>query len=202
MNSAVLYPCTLQGLVDFIDHINLDKSAQEEDDDQDIDRVTLITLHNTKGLEFNRVIITGLETGLFPRSEKTADELEEERRLFYVGITRAKNDLYFTSCASRRLYGKTSPMAPSQFLNELGKGNVRVLGQKPSSYTGEKNEKDPLESKYCRGRFVYNDDYGHGQIIGTSKSEDGEFVVTVKFETGGIKKFLPKYQSSSLLVED
>ena len=93
-------------------------------------------------------------------------------------------------------------MAPSQFLNELGKGNVRVLGQKPSSYTGEKNKKDPLESKYCRGRFVYNDDYGHGQIIGTSKSEDGEFVVTVKFETGGIKKFLPKYQSSSLLVED
>ena len=202
VNSAVLYPCTLQGLVDFIDHINLDKSAQEEDDGQDIDRVTLITLHNTKGLEFNRVIITGLETGLFPRSEKTADELEEERRLFYVGITRAKNDLYFTSCASRRLYGKTSPMAPSQFLNELGKGNVRVLGQKPSSYTGEKNEKDPLESKYCRGRFVYNDDYGHGQIIGTSKSEDGEFVVTVKFETGGIKKFFPKYQSSSLLVED
>lgn len=202
VNSAVLYPCTLQGLVDFIDHINLDKSAQEEDDGQDIDRVTLITLHNTKGLEFNRVIITGLETGLFPRSEKTADELEEERRLFYVGITRAKSDLYFTSCASRRLYGKTSPMAPSQFLNELGKGNVRVLGQKPSSYTGEKNEKDPLEAKYCRGRFVYNDDYGHGQIIGTSKSEDGEFVVTVKFETGGIKKYLPKYQSSSLLVED
>ncbi|MCR5081532.1 MAG: ATP-dependent helicase [Treponema sp.] len=201
VNSALLYPCTLQGLVDFIDHINLDKTSQEEED-PDTDKVTLITLHNTKGLEFKRVIITGMESGLFPRPEKSAEEIEEERRLFYVGITRAKDELYFTSCAMRRLYGRTNPMMPSLFLNELGKDNVRILGQKPENFTAEKRQKDPLEEKYHLGAGVYHDDYGHGQIINGRYSEDGEYVITVSFETGGIKKFLPKYQKNSLIVED
>ncbi len=201
VNSALLYPCTLQGLIDFIDHINLDKTSQEEED-SDTDKVTLITLHNTKGLEFKRVIITGMESGLFPRPEKSAEEIEEERRLFYVGITRAKDELYFTSCAMRRLYGRTNPMMPSLFLNELGKDNVRILGQKPENFTAEKRQKDPLEEKYHLGAGVYHDDYGHGQIINGRYSEDGEYVITVSFETGGIKKFLPKYQKNSLIVED
>jgi DNA helicase-2/ATP-dependent DNA helicase PcrA len=201
VNSALLYPCTLQGLIDFIDHINLDKTSQEEED-PDTDKVTLITLHNTKGLEFKRVIITGMESGLFPRPEKSAEEIEEERRLFYVGITRAKDELYFTSCAMRRLYGRTNPMMPSLFLSELGKNNVRILGQKPENFTAEKRQKDPLEEKYHLGAGVYHDDYGHGQIINGRYSEDGEYVITVSFETGGIKKFLPKYQKNSLIVED
>lgn len=201
VNSALLYPCTLQGLVDFIDHINLDKTAQEEED-PDMDKVTLITLHNTKGLEFKRVIITGMESGLFPRPEKSEEEIEEERRLFYVGITRAKDELYFTSCAMRRLYGRTNPMMPSLFLNELGKENIRILGQKPENFTAEKRQKDPLEEKFHLGAGIYHDDYGHGQIIKSHRSEEGEYVITVSFETGGIKKFLPKYQKGSLIVED
>ena len=96
VNSAISYPFSRRGLLDFLDSIELDRSLAEQNDES-ADAVTLITLHNTKGLEFNRVIITGLENGIFPREEKVGDELEEERRLFYVGITRAKNELYITS---------------------------------------------------------------------------------------------------------
>lgn len=202
VNSAVLYPCTKQGLLDFLDHINLDRTLKTESEEENQkDKVTLITLHNTKGLEFKRVIITGMESGIFPREGKTESELEEERRLFYVGITRAKDELYFTSCGVRRLFGRTNFMIPSPFLAELG-NEIRILGQKPDSFSSSHTEKNPLEKKYCRGACVFHDDYGHGQIIRTSYSDEGEYVVTVSFETGGIKKFFPKYQKNSLLVED
>lgn len=201
VNSALLYPCTKQGLVDFLDHINLDRTLDMSDENSsDTNRVTLITLHNTKGLEFPRVIITGLESGIFPRDGKTEAELEEERRLFYVGITRAKDELYFTNCSIRRLYGKTNSMNPSPFLSELGESNVRILGQKPASFNANATNIDPIEKKYCRGANVYHDDWGYGVIIKTDHSDEGEFVVTVNFETGGYKKFLPKYQKSSLLI--
>ena len=202
VNSAVLYPCTKQGLLDFLDHINLDRTLKTESEEENQkDKVTLITLHNTKGLEFKRVIITGMESGIFPREGKTESELEEERRLFYVGITRAKDELYFTSCGVRRLFGRTNFMIPSPFLAELG-NEIRILGQKPDSFSASRTEKSPLEKKYCMGACVFHDDYGHGQIIRTSYSDEGEYVVTVSFETGGIKKFFPKYQKNSLLVED
>lgn len=202
VNSAVLYPCTKQGLLDFLDHINLDRTLKTESEEENQkDKVTLITLHNTKGLEFKRVIITGMESGIFPREGKTESELEEERRLFYVGITRAKDELYFTSCGVRRLFGRTNFMIPSPFLAELG-NEIRILGQKPDSFSASRTEKSPLEKKYCMGACVFHDDYGHGQIIRSSYSDEGEYVVTVSFETGGIKKFLPKYQKNSLLVED
>lgn len=202
VNSAVLYPCTKQGLLDFLDHINLDRTLKTESEEENQkDKVTLITLHNTKGLEFKRVIITGMESGIFPREGKTESELEEERRLFYVGITRAKDELYFTSCGVRRLFGRTNFMIPSPFLAELG-NEIRILGQKPDSFSASRTEKNPLEKKYCMGACVFHDDYGHGQIIRSSYSDEGEYVVTVSFETGGIKKFLPKYQKNSLLVED
>lgn len=202
VNSAVLYPCTKQGLLDFLDHINLDRTLKTESEEENQkDKVTLITLHNTKGLEFKRVIITGMESGIFPREGKTESELEEERRLFYVGITRAKDELYFTSCGVRRLFGRTNFMIPSPFLAELG-NEIRILGQKPDSFSSSRTEKNPLEKKYCMGACVFHDDYGHGQIIRSSYSDEGEYVVTVSFETGGIKKFLPKYQKNSLLVED
>lgn len=202
MNSAVPYKCTRQGLLEFLDHINLDRTLDLQNENSDEDRVTLITLHNTKGLEFPRVIITGMEGGIFPREDKTEAELEEERRLLYVGITRAKDELYFTSCRSRRLYGQIKYMSPSPFLAEIDPSLVRVLGEKPASLGFGADDVPPEAKKYKKGTLVYHDDYGHGEIIAASKDSEGEYVVTVSFETGGIKKFLPKYQSSSLLVED
>lgn len=132
-NNASLYPLNMDGLLEFLDSIELDRTLASQEEES-LDRVTLITLHNTKGLEFKRVIITGLEQGIFPRGDKSGAELEEERRLFYVGITRAKDELYITSCATRRLYGRTEFMEPSVFLQEAGPDVFRVLGTVPPRY--------------------------------------------------------------------
>ena len=208
VNSAVLYEYSVQGLLDFLDHIELDRTLESEEDET-LDSVTLITLHNTKGLEFPRVIITGLEYGIFPRENKDEAELEEERRLFYVGITRAKDELYITSCAERRLYGKTNFMELSPFLLEMGKEPFRVLGEKPRSFlacdesqpvSGEDSgDGDDEKKKWSVGTRIYHDDYGYGQIVRSSYSE-GELVISVLFENGGTKKFIPAYQKSSLMI--
>jgi DNA helicase-2/ATP-dependent DNA helicase PcrA len=89
--------------------------------DPDADAVTLMTLHNAKGLEFPVVFISGLEEGLFPlsRSHDSLDELEEERRLFYVGITRAQKKLYMTHAVNRRRGGEWLVSSPSSFLRPL-----------------------------------------------------------------------------------
>jgi DNA helicase-2/ATP-dependent DNA helicase PcrA len=89
--------------------------------------VTLMTLHNAKGLEFPVVYLVGLEDGLFPlsRAMESEDELEEERRLFYVGVTRAEDRLVITHAQSRWRYGSEQRAAPSQFLSELPEGPVQ-----------------------------------------------------------------------------
>ncbi|MBP5174635.1 MAG: UvrD-helicase domain-containing protein [Treponema sp.] len=202
-NSAALYPCTMEGLLEFLDHIELDRALEDESSDG-TDRVTLITLHNTTGLEFPRVIITGLEYGVFPRENKSGEELEEERRLFYVGITRAREQLYFTSCASRRMYGQTKYMTPSPFLSEIGKDEMRVVGDMPSSMQGDfdgENSVDPIAKKWRVGASVFHDDYGPG-IISSGRMSEGEYVISVVFENGSVKKFLPKYQKALILIED
>jgi DNA helicase II / ATP-dependent DNA helicase PcrA len=210
VNSAVLYPCTEDGLLQFLDNIELDRSLDAGDAVAAPDAVTLITLHNTKGLEFSRVVITGMENGIFPRGDKTGGELEEERRLFYVGITRAKDELYVTSCGQRRLYGRTEYMQPSSFIEEAG--NVfKVLGAKTreqhvygmyGTASGGFNSTagSELAQKWSRGTKLYHDDWGYGQIINGSVSGDGEFVITVQFENGTKKKFMPEYQAHSLMI--
>jgi DNA helicase-2/ATP-dependent DNA helicase PcrA len=109
------------GLLDFLEHIELDRELASSQDTK-FDVVTLITIHNTKGLEFHKVIITGLEQGLFPRDDKDGEDLEEERRLFYVAATRAMDELYMTSCHLRRMYGRTEISRPSRFLFEATRG--------------------------------------------------------------------------------
>lgn len=203
VNSALLYPCTVDGLTAFLDSIQLDRSLSSEGRDEGSDRVTLITVHNTKGLEFPRVIITGMETGVFPREDKVGDDLEEERRLFYVGITRAKDELYFTSCQSRPINGSIRYTGPSLFLSELGDGNVRVLGNNPASFSFDPGSGgDPIARTYRTGAEVYHDDWGYGYIIRAGFTDEGEYVISVKFQTGAVKKFLPKYQGSSLIVSE
>lgn len=208
VNSAVLYEYSRSGLLEFLDHIELDRTLENESEEKS-DCVTLITLHNTKGLEFPRVIITGLESGIFPRQDKQDDELEEERRLFYVGVTRAKDELYITSCKQRRLYGRVDFMEPSLFLFEAGDKSFRVLGEKPLSYLQQVEGKNARDFDFCEdsndkkkwsvGTRIFHDDYGYGQIIHSNYRED-ELVIEVIFENGGTKKFLPEYQKSSLTI--
>ena len=209
VNSAVPYECSMEGLLEFLDAINLDRSLEIESEDAGDNAVTLITLHNTKGLEYNKVIITGLEEGIFPRAEKVGSELEEERRLFYVGITRARDELYVTSTRQRFMYGRLEYMKPSLFIRESSEA-FYIVGSKPFGFSrlsdgysaGYGVKEDELSEKWKKGTKVFHDDYGYGAIVSAS-SNSGEFVIDVMFETGGRKKFLPKYQAKSLeIVKD
>lgn len=220
IDSAVPYEKKLEErplrelLTEFLDSINLERTLAEEEEET-TDYVTLMTLHNTKGLEFNKVIITGVEEGVFPRFGKVGIELEEERRLFYVGITRAKNELFVTSTARRALYGHWEFMQPSQFLKDA-KDAFRILGNPPfgfsqriqPSYGGNYSQKetdspteedDSFAAKWKRGTKIYHDDYGEGYIIKSGYNE-GELVINVQFQTGEVKKFLPAYQSAKLTI--
>ena len=119
VNAAVDYDLQeAGGLRDFIDHAALVSDADQYRSDA---QVTLMTMHAAKGLEFPLVFIVGLEDGLFPHSRSATDpaELEEERRLCYVAITRAEKFLYITHAMKRRVYGEEMAAEPSQFLNEM-----------------------------------------------------------------------------------
>ena len=210
INSAVPYECSVEGLTAFLDAINLDRALELSGEETDGDSVTLITLHNTKGLEYKKVIITGLEQGVFPRENKTGADLEEERRLFYVGITRAKDELYVTSTAQRMLYGSLQMMRPSVFLEESEEA-FKVIGHKPSpfgyggfggygsGYGAGYGAYSKPAGKWAKGTKVYHDDYGYGVVI-SSKTEDGILAVQIQFETGAVKKFIPAYQKNKLQI--
>ena len=108
---------TLSG---YLQEISLITSAEDEGEMQNGGAVTLMTVHLAKGLEFPTVFVTGLEEGLFPLSSKDEDELEEERRLCYVAMTRAKKNLFMTYAATRRIFGKTYENFASRFLYDSG----------------------------------------------------------------------------------
>lgn len=195
-NTASLYPCSAAGLTSFLEHIELDRSLAETD--AGADAVQLITMHNTKGLEFRNVIITGLENGIFPRNDESAEDMEEERRLMYVACTRAQDALYMTSCAARRMYGKLSYMEPSRFLTEIDSGLVDVIGQSIASFASPADEEAAL---WKCGQRLFHDDYGYGYVV-QSRQSGGELVITVQFENGSQKRFFPVYQKSQLFRVD
>lgn len=106
-------------LQEFLENVTLD-SDREEEEEKAGDAVTLITMHSCKGLEFPHVYVVGLEDGLLPHSRsKVEGTLDEERRLFYVAVTRAMLGLTISHCAGRKKYGQVMPCHPSQFLKEL-----------------------------------------------------------------------------------
>jgi len=124
----------------FLENITLD-SEREEEKENDGDAVTLITVHSCKGLEFPRVYIVGLEEGLFPHSRSAAEgTLDEERRLFYVAVTRAMQLLTISHCAGRKKYGQLMPCHPSRFLKELPPELIEEAGDKEpvTQETGKK----------------------------------------------------------------
>jgi superfamily I DNA/RNA helicase len=106
-------------LENFLENVTLDSDREEEKENTG-DAVTLITMHSCKGLEFPHVFVVGLEDGLLPHSRsKVEGTLDEERRLFYVAVTRAMQTLTISHCAGRKKYGQTLPCQPSPFLKEL-----------------------------------------------------------------------------------
>jgi len=207
VNTACIYPGTEEGLGRFLEDLELDRSLGEDDAAEDENRVTLITLHNTKGLEFRRVIMTGLEQGIFPRDDKKGQELEEERRLFYVGATRAMDELYLTSCASRLTFGRYTPMQPSLFLREMDGSCVRVIGNVPSDFGGRRGAgpaarnlraESEIErvAGFRRGQKLFHDDHGYGYVVEVRDGGEGP-EVKVRFESGDETRFLAGYQGSA-----
>ncbi|MBD3272208.1 MAG: hypothetical protein GF384_06705, partial [Elusimicrobia bacterium] len=149
----------------------------------------LMTLHLAKGLEFEYVFMTGMEEGLFPIGEAVYDdeELEEERRLCYVGITRTKNRLFLTHTASRKLFGQKRWNIPSRFLSEAGFfGDSSVLEPSPSL-----DHRSPPQG-FAIGDKIVHPDFGDGEIIGAEGAGES-YKVTVLFDSGIWKKLLVKY---------
>ena len=135
-------------LAGFVDQLSLLSDADEEDG-SDNARVWLMTMHSAKGLEFPVVVIGGLEEGLFPHSRSSEDEeeLEEERRLCYVGMTRAQSKLVLTGAARRRIFGEYQASEPSRFLDEIPEHLVErvepLYSSRPSSSFGGRFESRP-----------------------------------------------------------
>ena len=181
-------------LEEFLMEISLICDVKETKEDDEV--VTLMTMHAVKGLEFDVVFVTGLEEGLFPHSNSMFDEaeLEEERRIFYVAITRAKKVLYLTNARSRVLFGKIQSNVPSRFIEEINPEDVEKLFEENKSTKEIKITKkdnfndDDLELKV--GDHVTHNAYGNGIVVSIQKS-----VATIAFSNSvGIKKILTTYK--------
>ena len=157
VNAAVDYDDQgLEGLREFIDHSAL---VSDQDDYKRDAPVTLMTVHSAKGLEFPLVFIVGLEDGLFPHSRSATDraELEEERRLAYVAMTRAERYLYVTHAMKRRVYGEELASEPSPFLNEMPIDLLEdlSLGKSWLSFARGSSEIDYEHGEYKKDKKKY-----------------------------------------------
>jgi DNA helicase-2/ATP-dependent DNA helicase PcrA len=211
--AASNYPNGREGMEAFLEDLELDRARIAGKDPAKEPGVTLITMHNTKGLEFDRVIITGMEEGLFPsRPDEKDDELEEERRILYVSITRAKRELYFTSCRRRTIWGRTVPQQPSRFLNEIPRDQIEVIdadggyghegpGRRGFSGFGHAGAEPGNDSGWRRGQRIYHDEYGAGVVMKVEGSGRST-VLHVSFETGRGAKFMPAYTALETIAEE
>ncbi len=175
-----IYPSGLAGLSQFIENMSLKNSHAEDTKDE---KVTLITIHNTKGLEYPTVIITGMEEQLFPRIDELdldkEDQLEEERRLCYVAITRARTKLHLSYCYKRLLYGKTHQNHPSRFLYELPPGHFEEQAH-GLNRTTVPSQAAPL-GNFSVNSLVRHADYGIGKIL-SSQHANTHLVLEVMFQ--------------------
>jgi DNA helicase-2/ATP-dependent DNA helicase PcrA len=195
VNATAEYPGTREGLALFLESITL--NSTDENPFASTGQVTLITVHNTKGLEFDRVLLTGLEDGIFPHYASTVmglpvagEELEEERRLFYVGVTRAREELYLTSCSRRRVFGALQQAEPSRFLSEIPPELLHVYG-------GRREEED----RFPLGCGVYHEEYGPG-IVTRKWTAEGQRMVAVRFDSGRIARFPVRYSCLERISRD
>ena len=186
----------------------------------DANAVTLMTLHSAKGLEFKVVFITGLEMNLLPLQRNSANirELEEERRLLYVGMTRAEENLYLSYAITRRKYNQAQSTIPSLFLDELPqellefasgaeqkdavrKGKGRSRKKKIESYFDHGSSQDSDDTCFKIGQPVYHATFGRGQVLNIEGSGD-KAKITVHFKDEDIVKKLIKQYANLSAVEN
>ena len=180
-------------LGDFLEEISLiaDISEHKESNDE----VTLMTIHSAKGLEFEAVFLIGMEEGIFPHTNSLLEEngLEEERRLCYVGITRAKKRLFLSNAKRRMLYGKDNMNIPSRFIKEIDKSLLDE--ENPMLEFKEKIDKKEMysdeEVDYKNGDIVMHTIYGRGVVIDVASS-----ILTIAFARNfGVKKLMKNHKS-------
>jgi DNA helicase-2/ATP-dependent DNA helicase PcrA len=186
-----------RSLSGFLQEISLysDQDALRSDED-DGGQVTLMTLHNAKGLEFRAVFMIGVEEGIFPHARSIEENsLEEERRLAYVGMTRAKERLVLTHALRRNLYGRSDANLPSRFLDELPTIGVERERLRPTSWSNYGNR---VQTEYAprtdipdlsTGDTVRHESLGTGIV---TRIEPGS-VVTVRFEDGTERRLMLEY---------
>ncbi len=203
-------------LEEFLGNISLSSDLDKLEDEENT--VTLMTLHSAKGLEFPVVFMVGMEEGIFPGAKSITEdeELEEERRLCYVGITRAKEELYLTHASMRTLYGRTNVNAVSRFLNEIPEElmNIDEILEKKNTTSIETNNlntfanshmismRKPKEVKVDKkpvsnvssaevkaGTKVQHKKFGTGTIICVNGSGN-KAELTIAFDKQGIKKLM------------
>jgi len=156
------------------------------------------TLHAAKGLEFDNVFIIGLEEGLLPheRSSDDSEELEEERRLFFVGMTRAKKGLDVSFCRYRTIRGMLMRTIPSQFLYEIGIELPTMQTQQQSEFCDEVFDDIEGDAEYLPGQLVRHNMFGLGRIKEFLNMGENSIVV-VQFNTGKTKSLMLKYANLS-----
>ena len=157
------------------------------------DRVTLMTLHSAKGLEFPVVVLAGLEEGLFPHVRSLEDEasLEEERRLCYVGLTRAKRRLILTEARQRAAFGTARPSLPSRFLAEIPAALLARTAT-PRTATGDWPDEDRPVPEVAVGDLVRHKTFGAGRVLEVD-GEGPRAIVTVRFDDVGTKRLALGY---------
>ena len=179
-------------LEDFLDEISLIADITEHKDLSNA--LTLMTLHSAKGLEFKVVFMVGMEEGLLPHqnSFNEPNGIEEERRLCYVGITRAKERLYLTNAKRRMLYGREMMNIPSRFIDEIESDLIEKI-DKTNNNSIKINSKmlynNDDEQSYKSGDVVTHLTFGRGVVVGV----DDRFVTIAFNKRFGIKKFLKNY---------
>lgn len=183
-------------LEDFLFEISLVSDVEEHKNNNDV--VTLMTIHSAKGLEFEHVFIVGVEEGIFPHinSMDSDEELEEERRLCYVAITRAKKNLYVLNARRRMLFGNTSINPPSRFISEINKEYLDsdVKPEKPKVFKSNMIDENAI---YNVGDKVIHDKYGEGIIINVGS------ILTIAFSHKyGIIKIMKGHKSIKKVEKD
>ena len=181
-------------LADFLEEISLIADITEHQEDEDV--VTLMTMHSAKGLEFEVVFLVGMEDGIFPHQNSFCEEggLEEERRLCYVGITRAKERLYITNAKRRMLYGKDVMNSPSRFIKEIDPELLEVENEKmmpEEQINREELYHNDGDVEFIDGDVIMHMIYGRGVVIEVK----GDFITVAFAKNYGIKKLLKNHKS-------
>ena len=181
-------------LPEFLEEISLISDITEHQEDGDV--VTLMTIHSAKGLEFAVVFLIGLEDGIFPHQNSFGESegLEEERRLCYVGITRAKEKLFISNAKRRMLYGKDVIYPPSRFIKEIDPDLLEIVNDRmmpEEQINKEELYNNNIDVEFKDGDIIMHTIYGRGVVI----ESKGDFITVAFAKNFGIRRLMKNHKS-------